>query len=410
MRWAERIAIGPICGDGRRRRPRPRCGRRAHPRCSTAVHCSCPTVARSPARPAVATSPVPGPQSPVRSPQSPVRQSPACAGAHARWADARGPRPGAGGGAAGLGGLGRWDDLVGRRVAAGPAAGHRPIACTGGGRPDRRRSAGPSTRRRGGGRRLALLADIVTGGTQVPAPVLAGVVHGELLTLEPFGTADGVVARAVSRLVTIASGLDPHGLGVPEVYWMRYSGDYRAAARGFSSGTPDGLAAWLVLSARALHAGAREALTIAQTLSVTSSRRRPSNAKRATLRTDSARRPLARTPVTMRALCGLRGWPRRLVDALRLQPRPKGPSWSSALRNYAGPQHFYLFRGMCSAWVPGSVLGSLARETEPSLPARSWPPQASVVPLYSVTAVTSRPKLRATRDRYTAVPASYYTK
>jgi hypothetical protein len=113
------------------------------------------------------------------------------------------------------------------------------------------------------GRRLELLADIVTGGTMVPAPVLAGVVHGELLTLAPFGTADGVVARAVSRLVTIASGLDPHGLGVPEVYWMRHSGDYRAAARGFSSGTPDGLAAWLVLSCRGLHAGAREALSIA---------------------------------------------------------------------------------------------------------------------------------------------------
>ena len=117
------------------------------------------------------------------------------------------------------------------------------------------------------GRRLALLADIVTGGTRVPAPVLAAVVHGELLTLEPFGTADGVVARAVSRLVTIASGLDPHGLGVPEMYWMRRSGDYRAAARGFSSGTPDGLAAWLVLSARALQAGAREAMSIAQSMS-----------------------------------------------------------------------------------------------------------------------------------------------
>jgi hypothetical protein len=114
------------------------------------------------------------------------------------------------------------------------------------------------------GRRLALLADIVTGGTRVPAAVLAAVVHGELLTLAPFGTADGVVARAVSRLVTIASGLDPHGLGVPEMYWMRHSGDYRTAARGFSSGTPDGLAAWLVFSARALHAGAREALSIAQ--------------------------------------------------------------------------------------------------------------------------------------------------
>ena len=31
-------------------------------------------------------------------------------------------------------------------------------------------------------------------------------------------------------------------------------------------------------------------------------------------------------------------------------------------RNYAGPQHFCLLRGMCSAWVPGSVLGSLVWE------------------------------------------------
>jgi hypothetical protein len=116
------------------------------------------------------------------------------------------------------------------------------------------------------GRRLELLADILTGGSQVPAAVLAAVAHGELLTLAPFGTADGVVARAVSRLVTIASGLDPHGLGVPEVYWMRRSGDYRAAARGFASGTPDGLTAWLLLSSQGLHAGAREALQIAQTV------------------------------------------------------------------------------------------------------------------------------------------------
>lgn len=118
--------------------------------------------------------------------------------------------------------------------------------------------------REGAGRRLELLADIATGGTRVPATVLAAVAHGELLTLEPFGSADGVVARAVSRLVTIASGLDPHGLGVPEMHWMKRSNDYRAAARGFASGTPDGLTAWLLLSNEALHAGAREALSIAQ--------------------------------------------------------------------------------------------------------------------------------------------------
>ncbi|MCH9668807.1 MAG: oxidoreductase [Actinomycetia bacterium] len=114
------------------------------------------------------------------------------------------------------------------------------------------------------GRRLELLADIATRSTQVPATVLAAVMHGELLTLKPFDTANGVVARGVSRLVTIASGLDPHGLGVPEVHWMRRSADYVAAARGFASGTPEGLTSWLILSSQGLHAGAREALSIAQ--------------------------------------------------------------------------------------------------------------------------------------------------
>ncbi|MGB0973016.1 MAG: oxidoreductase [Mycobacterium sp.] len=117
------------------------------------------------------------------------------------------------------------------------------------------------------GRRLELLAEIATGATRVPATVLAAVVHGELLTLRPFGTADGVVARGMSRLVTIAGGLDPHGLGVPEVHWMRGAGRYRAAARGFASGTAEGLTAWLVLSSEGLHAGAREALSIAQSVS-----------------------------------------------------------------------------------------------------------------------------------------------
>lgn len=116
------------------------------------------------------------------------------------------------------------------------------------------------------GPRLELLAGLVTGGTRAAAPVVAAVAHGELLTLQPFGSADGVVARAVSRLVTIATGLDPHGLGVPEVSWMRQPAAYRDAARGFADGTPEGVAAWLVMCCRALRAGAQEALAIADSL------------------------------------------------------------------------------------------------------------------------------------------------
>ncbi|BBX75862.1 oxidoreductase [Mycobacterium shinjukuense] len=114
------------------------------------------------------------------------------------------------------------------------------------------------------GPRLELLVRVVTGHTRASGPVIAAVAHGELLTLQPFGSADGVVARAVSRLVSVATGVDPHGLGVPEVYWMRRPADYRDAARGFAEGTPEGVARWLVLCCRAMQAGAQEALSIAE--------------------------------------------------------------------------------------------------------------------------------------------------
>lgn len=114
--------------------------------------------------------------------------------------------------------------------------------------------------------RLELLAEVVTRPTRAPALVVAAVAHGELLTLRPFGSADGVVARGVSRLVTIATGLDPHGLGVPEVSWMRLPAEYRDTARGFAEGTPDGVAAWVVQCCRAMETGAQQALTIAESV------------------------------------------------------------------------------------------------------------------------------------------------
>jgi hypothetical protein len=112
--------------------------------------------------------------------------------------------------------------------------------------------------------RLDLMTRLVTGGSAAPAPVLAAVAHGEILALTPFGRADGVVARAVSRLVTIVSGLDPHGLGVPEVYWLRRSDEYRDAAAAFASGQPGGVGVWVLMCCRALEDGAREALSIAE--------------------------------------------------------------------------------------------------------------------------------------------------
>lgn len=111
--------------------------------------------------------------------------------------------------------------------------------------------------------RLALLAELVTGATAVPAPVLAAVVHGELLTLAPFPSANGVVARAAARLTAVTSGLDPRALGVPEVGHLRSGETYRQAAAGFVGGTPAGLTTWLLHCCSQWEAGAREALSIA---------------------------------------------------------------------------------------------------------------------------------------------------
>jgi len=114
-----------------------------------------------------------------------------------------------------------------------------------------------------GTERLALLAELVTGGTAVPAPVLVAVVHGELLALEPFPSANGVVGRAAARLAAISSGLDPRGLAVPEVGHLRAGSAYRDAARGFAAGTPEALAAWIRHCCDQWVAGAREGRSIA---------------------------------------------------------------------------------------------------------------------------------------------------
>ena len=111
--------------------------------------------------------------------------------------------------------------------------------------------------------RLDLLGQLVTGATAVPAPVLAAVVHGELLGLAAFPSANGVVARAASRLVCTSTGLDPHNLGVPEVTWLRRADEYRALSTRFAEGDPEGVGAWIVLCCEALEAGAGEARSIA---------------------------------------------------------------------------------------------------------------------------------------------------
>lgn len=96
-----------------------------------------------------------------------------------------------------------------------------------------------------------------------PAPIQVAVVHGELLTMQPFGCADGVVARGAARLAMISSGLDPAGLGVPEVAHLRSGARYGELAAGFAAGEPEAVGAWILEICRCLIAGAREGVSIA---------------------------------------------------------------------------------------------------------------------------------------------------
>ncbi|MCE5292191.1 MAG: oxidoreductase [Nocardiaceae bacterium] len=111
--------------------------------------------------------------------------------------------------------------------------------------------------------RLHILNEILTSKTTISGAVLAAIVHGEILALRPFGTADGIVARAASRLVCVSSGLDPHALGVPEVFWLGRLPLYREAAAGFATGTPEALTKWITLCCDSFTMGAKEALAIA---------------------------------------------------------------------------------------------------------------------------------------------------
>ena len=117
------------------------------------------------------------------------------------------------------------------------------------------------------GPRLSGLFGLVTGETTVPAVLMAGLVHGELAALAPFGTADGVIARAAGRLTGITRGLDPKAVSVPEVGFAELGADaYARALAGYASGAPDGVAAWLVHCCRATEHGAVEGLAICEAI------------------------------------------------------------------------------------------------------------------------------------------------
>jgi hypothetical protein len=115
--------------------------------------------------------------------------------------------------------------------------------------------------------RLEGLSELIVAGGSAPALVTAAVVHGELLALRPFGSHNGLVARAAQRIVLVGSGLDPKAICAAEVGHAELGrAAYVAALDGYVSGTPDGMAAWIAHCAKAVELGARESTAVCEAL------------------------------------------------------------------------------------------------------------------------------------------------
>ncbi|PZS15388.1 MAG: oxidoreductase [Pseudonocardiales bacterium] len=109
--------------------------------------------------------------------------------------------------------------------------------------------------------RLDTLAAVL-GATSAPAVVVAGIVHGELLSLDAFAPVSGVVARVAVRLTLVERGLDPKSLVVVEAGHRDLHDAYGAALAAYRHGTPEGVAQWLIHCADAVVGGARESMAI----------------------------------------------------------------------------------------------------------------------------------------------------
>lgn len=113
--------------------------------------------------------------------------------------------------------------------------------------------------------RLDVLADVLAG-TEAPAVVVAAIVQAEVLSLDAFAPASGVVARTAARLTLISRGLDPKSLVALEVGHLEARHELAEALAAYRTGRPEGVGQWLLHCCHAVELGARESLAICEAI------------------------------------------------------------------------------------------------------------------------------------------------
>ncbi len=105
---------------------------------------------------------------------------------------------------------------------------------------------------------------VTAAGMGTSTLVVAALVHAEILAVRPFAGGNGLVARALERVLVRTGGLDPTGVAVVEAGHAAKAGaDYRGAITAYVEGGPEGVRLWLLHCAEAVLAGAQEGHLVA---------------------------------------------------------------------------------------------------------------------------------------------------
>lgn len=104
--------------------------------------------------------------------------------------------------------------------------------------------------------RLRGVAELLLSGTEAPALLVAAIVHADVASAAPFSSHNGIVARALERLVLVSRGVDAKSLVVPEAGHLAHRAAYESNLRAYRDGGPSGVHAWALYGAEAFSAGA----------------------------------------------------------------------------------------------------------------------------------------------------------
>lgn len=112
--------------------------------------------------------------------------------------------------------------------------------------------------------RLRGVIELLGCAQDQPGVLVAAIVHAEIASARPFVHGNGLLARALERVLLQVLGVDPTGAVVSEAGYSRQGAvAYQGALAAYTVGRPDGVGLWLRHYAEAVIAGVAEATDIA---------------------------------------------------------------------------------------------------------------------------------------------------